>query len=139
MHPDSEAEFRAKQRRWRRRGGAVRQPGFPEGSWGPYRPFFHPRTSAPFHTADIFDVSSLGYRFDTLPEPLPDPSLFLREMPTFAVFAGIVITQMKQSRNLHVFVVDRAGAEGWAPPSADVDGFHDAAGYAGFESIFGLF
>ena len=27
----------------------------------------------------------------------------------------------------------------WQPPSDDIDGYDDAPGYAGFESIFGLF
>ena len=44
-------------------------------------------------------------------EPLADSSFNMSEMPSFAVFEGIVITQMKQSRNLHVFVVDSASAD----------------------------
>ena len=94
MHSDSAREFRRKQQRWRRRGGLKTQAGkpqrsfqvttdivgnkrsgtqaavaagFPEGSWGPYRPFFHPATGEPFHSSDIFDAGGLGYAFDQLP------------------------------------------------------------------------
>ena len=67
MHSDSAREFRRKQQRWRRRGGLKTQAGFPEGSWGPYRPFFHPTTGEPFHSSDIFDAGGLGYAFDQLP------------------------------------------------------------------------
>ena len=51
-------------------------------------------------------------------EPLADSSFNMSEMPSFAVFEGIVITQMKQSRNLHVFVVDSADADRYTPTAA---------------------
>ena len=106
---------------------------------GTYQPFKHPVTGEDFHARDTFDIAALGYTFTDLPEPLPDTSSHMTEMPTFAVFGGIVITEMQQSRNLHVFVADRASDHAdWQPP-ADVDSYPDEPSYAGNGAIFGLF
>lgn len=81
---------------------------------------------------------ALGYEFDDLPEPASKHSRFMTEMPTYAVFEKIVITEMENSRNLHVFVVSKDEAEGFAVPD-DVDSFIEHAAYAGSGTIFGLF
>ena len=70
LEPDSATEFEAHQANLARQGKVATSTGFPEGSWGPYVPFYHPKTGAPFHARDTFDAPALGYRYDALP-PTP--------------------------------------------------------------------
>ena len=72
LEPDSASEFEAHQANLARQGKVATSTGFPEGSWGPYVPFYHPKTGAPFHARDTFDAPALGYRYDALP-PTPKP------------------------------------------------------------------
>ena len=45
--------------------------GFPEGPWGRYLPFKHPKTGEDFHVRDTFDVKALGYDYDEVPIAQP--------------------------------------------------------------------
>jgi hypothetical protein len=56
-------------------------------------------------------------------------SLNLQEMPTFAVFPSIEITQMGKAMNLHVFVVHKQQQEAFTPP-AYTDEYDACAEYA---------
>jgi len=128
LEPDSAEEFRAFQ--------ATRPPqpqeGFPDGPWGRLRPFVNHLTGQTFHTRDTFDSGRLGYRFDRLPEV---PALQMREPPHFAMFRGVDIRKMGQSRRLFVFVVDKA--LGWVPPSdRSPEALMAHPNYAGSDSIF---
>ena len=57
-HHDSHREFETMQARFNRRGEMVKQAGFPEGSYGIYRPFKHPRTGEDFHAQDTFNTGT---------------------------------------------------------------------------------
>ena len=92
LHPDSEAEFLAKQQHWAKTGEMVTQAGFPQGSFGEYHPFSHPATGEPFHARDTFDATALGYGFDVLPEPLPDQSMDLKESASLRPSASCLRT-----------------------------------------------
>merc|ERR1719262_176521 len=63
LEPDSAAEFMEHQAQLDPRPAA----GFPEGPWGPYEPFKHPKTGAKFHARDCFDTAAIGYTYDELP------------------------------------------------------------------------
>jgi hypothetical protein len=112
--------------------------GFPDGSYGRYVPFKHPTTQQDFHVKDSFDVSKLGYKFESLPDAPPSTAGNMREMPVYAVFPDIVITEMEQSRWLHVFVMPASEAAVWTPPATE-DEYFDSPNYAGDGCIFGLF
>jgi hypothetical protein len=112
--------------------------GTPDGSYGVFAPFRHPRTNAPFHARDSFDIGGLGYRYDALPSPPASTHLDMTAMPTFACFESIDINQMEQSRGLHVLVMPVAASEGWVAAPTEAELVADPH-YAGFGSIFGLF
>ena len=147
LHPDSHGEFREKQEQRKADDSHRVADGYPEGSYGTYhgghgshereRPFTT-RDGTPFHARHTFSARQLGYRFDTLPEPSEDTARNLLEMPVFAVFAAIDISEMEQSRNLFVFVVSKDKAEQF-DPGLEPQSFLKRAEYAGCGSIFGLF
>ena len=130
LEPDSAEEFRRHQQGLDPDG----QAGFPEGPWGPYLPFSHPRTGEAFHARDSFDIGALGYAFDELP-PLEPPQM--REAPYFAVFRRIDVRKFEHPVLLHVFVrgVDAA----WSPPQDTTRaGLGAHPGYAGCGTVFFL-
>ena len=102
LEPDSAGEFEAHQANLARQGKVATSTGFPEGSWGPYVPFYHPKTGAPFHARDTFDAPALGYRYDALP-PTPKPQM--REPPFYVVFPDVDVTKMVMARLLYVYVL----------------------------------
>ena len=108
--------------------------GFPEGSWGPYVPFYHPKTGAPFHARDTFDAPALGYRYDALP-PTPKPQM--REPPFYVVFPDVDVTKMVMARLLYVYVLPSVE---WEPPKdlSDTEALLDHPSFGGLGSIFFL-
>lgn len=101
----------------------------------PFAPFQHPKTGHPFQPSEAFTLDGLDYCYDKLPQ-VPDVSHMLREMPSYAVFQKIRITDLQlETYSLHVFVVNKDFP---APDvTMDPDTFHTLPNYAGFAGIFG--
>ena len=134
LEPDSAGEFEAHQANLARQGKVATSTGFPEGSWGPYVPFYHPKTGAPFHARDTFDAPALGYRYDALP-PTPKPQM--REPPFYVVFPEVDVTKMVMARLLYVYVLPSTK---WEPPKdlSDTEALLDHPSFGGLGSIFFL-
>jgi hypothetical protein len=130
LEPDSAAEFEAHQKSM---GDAVtKEPGYPDGPWGRYLPFKHFKTGDYYHASQTFDTKALGYAYDVLPTPAP---LRMREMPFYAIFAGLDLKVVEAPVNLHVYV----SSGEWAPPAdTSLEALLDHAGYAGSCSVFFL-
>eukprot|EP00928_Gymnodinium_smaydae_P078046 TRINITY_DN6164_c0_g1_i1.p1 TRINITY_DN6164_c0_g1~~TRINITY_DN6164_c0_g1_i1.p1 ORF type:complete len:1000 (+),score=140.68 TRINITY_DN6164_c0_g1_i1:170-3169(+) len=126
---ESQAEFKQRQQMLSSRGE-------PNRYMEPLAPFKHPFKDRPLLCSDTFDTQSLGFVYDELPAT---PKMAMEDKPpTYAAFRNVPVSAVKaKSYVLHVFVVDKARAERWAPP--DVATSVEWAGhenYAGAGSIF---
>mmetsp|Transcript_7945 Transcript_7945/g.17639 ORF Transcript_7945/g.17639 Transcript_7945/m.17639 type:complete len:807 (+) Transcript_7945:107-2527(+) len=124
LETDSAQEFMRHQQSQNPRPAA----GFPDGPWGRYEPFTHPRTGEQFHARDCFNAKDLGYSYDELP-PLQAPQM--REPPFFAVFKSVDIRKMEHPRLLYVFVAPKDAT--WTAPASEPT---EDASFAGIGSIF---
>ena len=127
-NPDSFAEFEQHQSRQPPNA----QPGFPQGPWGEYLPFKHPKTGATFHARDTFDCRAIGFDYDEVPTAAPPQ---MREPPYLAVFESVDVTKLDGPGNCYVYV--RGVDAEWVPPTdtsrASLVGH---AGFAGVGTIF---
>mmetsp|Transcript_26713 Transcript_26713/g.61493 ORF Transcript_26713/g.61493 Transcript_26713/m.61493 type:complete len:761 (+) Transcript_26713:81-2363(+) len=124
LEADSAQEFMRHQQSMNPRPAA----GFPDGPWGRYEPFRHPKTGATFHARDCFNATELGYSYDELP-PLQAPQM--REPPFFAMFEQVDIRTVEHPRLLYVFVATKGST--WTAPTANPT---EDASFAGIGSIF---